>query len=98
MLAWPTRAALDLLLEAFADARSYSLQQTLYAVGKRVLGGRPEIAEIRLWLPDKHHFEVDMSPFGLENGSEVFCAADRPCGLIEGTVTRDDAPPPGKAW
>ena len=23
---------------------------------------------------------------------------DRPYGLIEGTVTRDDAPPPGKAW
>lgn len=92
------RAARDLMLEAFADTHSYSLQQTLFAMGQRVLDGRPEIAEIRLSLPNKHHFEVDMSPFGLENGGEVFYAADRPYGLIEGTVTRDDAPPPGKAW
>jgi urate oxidase len=28
----------------------------------------------------------------------VYYAADRPYGLIEGTVTRDDAPPPGRAW
>jgi urate oxidase len=91
-------AARDLLLEAFAETYSYSLQQTLFAMGQRVLDGRPEIAEIRLSLPNKHHFEVDMSPFGLENAGEVFYAADRPYGLIEGTVTRDEAPPPGKAW
>ena len=90
--------ARDLLLAAFADTHSYSLQQTLYAMGRRVLEGRPEIAEIRLSLPNKHHYEVDMSPFGIANGGEVFYAADRPYGLIEGTVTRDDAPPPGKAW
>ncbi len=92
------RAARDLLLEAFADTHSYSLQQTLFAMGKRVLDGRPEIAEIRLSLPNKHHFEVDMTPFGLENDGEVFYAADRPYGLIEGTVTRDDAPPSGRSW
>jgi urate oxidase len=91
-------AARDLLLQAFAGTHSYSLQQTLFAMGKRVLDGRPEIAEIRLSLPNKHHFEVDMSPFGLDNGGEVFYASDRPYGLIEGTITRDDAPPPGKAW
>jgi urate oxidase len=85
-------AVRDLLLSAFAQTHSYSLQQTLYAMGKRVLEGLPEIAEIRLSLPNKHHFEVDMSPFGLENKGEVFYAADRPYGLIEGTVTRDDAP------
>jgi urate oxidase len=92
------RTARDLMLEAFADTHSFSLQQTLYAMGERVLGGRPEIAEVRLALPNKHHFEVDMSPFGLSNEHDVFYAADRPYGLIEGTITRDDAPPPGKAW
>jgi urate oxidase len=92
------RAARALLLEAFADTYSYSLQQTLFAMGKRVLEGRQEIAEVRLSLPNKHHFEVDMSPFGLENGGSVFYAPDRPYGLIEGTVLKDDAPPPGKAW
>jgi urate oxidase len=91
-------AAREAMLQAFACTHSYSLQQTLFAMGKAVLDGRPEIAEIRLSLPNKHHFEVDMSPFGLENRGEVFYAADRPYGLIEGTVSRDDAPPPGKAW
>jgi urate oxidase len=91
-------AVRDLLLQAFAGTYSYSLQQTLFAMGKRVLEGRPEVAEIRLSLPNKHHFEVDMSPFGLVNGGEVFYASDRPYGLIEGTVLRDDAPRPGKAW
>ncbi len=90
--------ARELLLAGFTETYSYSLQQTLYAMGRRVLEGRPEIAEIRLALPNKHHFEVDMSPFGLTNGGEVFYAADRPYGLIEGTVTRDEAPPAGRAW
>jgi urate oxidase len=92
------RAARELLLRAFAETYSYSLQQTLFAMGQRVLDGRPEIAEIRLSLPNKHHFEVDMSPAGLGNRGEAFYASDRPYGLIEGTVLRDDAPPPGKAW
>jgi urate oxidase len=87
------REARDLLLTAFAETHSYSLQQTLFAMGKAVLEGLPSIAEIRLSLPNKHHFDVDMSPFGLENKGEVFYAADRPYGLIEGTVLRDDAPP-----
>jgi urate oxidase len=91
-------AAREAMLAAFADTHSYSLQQTLYAMGQRVLAGRPEIAEIRLALPNKHHFEVDMSPFGLANSGEVFYVSDRPYGLIEGTITRDDARPAGRAW
>ncbi len=91
-------AAREGLLAAFAGTHSYSLQQTLFAMGQRVLDGQPEIAEIRLALPNKHHFEVDMSAFGLVNEGEVFSVSDRPYGLIEGTVTRDDAPPAGKAW
>lgn len=87
-----------LLLEAFADTHSLSLQQTLYAMGERVLAERAEVAEIRLSLPNRHHFLVDLSPFGLDNPGEVFHAADRPYGLIEGTVTRDDAEPAGRAW
>lgn len=92
------RTARDLLLTAFARTHSYSLQQTLFAMGKNVLEGLPEIAEIRLSLPNKHHFEVDMSPFGVASKGEVFFAADRPYGLIEGTITRDDAAPAQKAW
>ncbi len=49
-------------------------------------------------LPNKHHFLVDLSQFGLDNDNEVFFAADRPYGLIEGTVTRDDVEPAPQAW
>jgi urate oxidase len=87
-----------LLLEAFATKHSLSLQQTLYAMGEAVLQARPEVAEIRMSMPNKHHFVVDLSPFGMTNENEVFYASDRPYGLIEGTVTRDDAPEPGLAW
>jgi urate oxidase len=87
-----------LLLDAFASKHSLSLQQTLYAMGEAVLKARPEVAEVRLSLPNKHHFAVDLSPFGLPNDNEVFYASDRPYGLIEGTVLRDDAPEPGLAW
>jgi urate oxidase len=87
-----------LLLETFATKHSLSLQQTLYAMGQSVLEQRPEVAEVRLSLPNKHHFLVDLSPFGLKNDNEVFYAADRPYGLIEGTILRDDAEDPGPAW
>ncbi len=86
------------MLKTFADKHSLSLQQTLYAMGEAVLNARPEVAEVRLSMPNKHHFPVDLSPFGLENDNEVFYAADRPYGLIEGSVLRDDAPDAGLAW
>ncbi|MFC6023061.1 factor-independent urate hydroxylase [Plantactinospora solaniradicis] len=76
------------LVGAFVDTYSRSLQQTLYAMGHRVLAERPEIVEIHLSLPNQHHLPVDLAPFGLTNPGEVFVATDRPYGLIEGTVTR----------
>ncbi|WP_410670960.1 factor-independent urate hydroxylase [Amycolatopsis sp. cmx-4-68] len=97
---WPEshREIRRLMLETFATKHSLSLQQTLYAMGEAVLEARPEVAEVRLSLPNKHHFLVDLSPFGLKNDNEVFYAADRPYGLIEGTILRDDAEDPGPAW
>ena len=67
-------------------------------MGKAVLEELREVAEVRLAMPNKHHFVVDLSPFGLKNDNEVFYAADRPYGLIEGIVVRDDAPDAGFAW
>ena len=86
------------LLSAFADTHSRALQQTLAAMGTAALTAYPEVAEIRFSAPNKHHFEVDLTPFGLDNPGQVFYAADRPYGLIEAVVTRDDAPDPGLAW
>lgn len=86
------------LVEQFAVVQSLALQQTLYEMGAAVLRAYPDIAEVRLAAPNKHHFVYDLSPFGLENNKEVFHADDRPYGLIQATVTRDDAPDPGPAW
>jgi urate oxidase len=94
------RGARTALAEAFAITHSLSLQQTLHAMGEAVLAARPEICEVRLSLPNKHHFLVDLGPFGLDNPGEVFYAADRPYGLIEGAVSRAGAAPgdPEHQW
>jgi urate oxidase len=86
------------LLEVFATTYSHALQETLYLMGTRVLETHDDVAEIRFSAPNKHHFLVDLEPFGLANDGEVFVAADRPYGLIEASVVRDGAPDPGDAW
>src|SRR3984957_9633931 len=88
----------EILLERFATVYSHALQQTLFEMGSAVLAARDDIAEIRLSAPNKHHFLADLRPFGLENPGEVFFAADRPYGLIQCAVQRDDAEDPGSAW
>jgi urate oxidase len=77
------------LLGTFAAHVSKSVQQTLYAMGEAALAAAPEIVEITLTLPNRHHLLVDLKPFGLDNPNEVFVATDQPFGLIEATVTRD---------
>lgn len=77
---------------------SRSLQQTLYQMGRRVLTSCAELCDIRFALPDKHHFAVDLEPFGLDNPNEVFFAADRPYDLIEGIALAGDALDAGSAW
>ena len=91
-------AAQRTILDTFAATYTYSLQQMLHALGTALVSGLPEICEARLALPNKHHFIVDLEPFGLENDREVYYADDRPYGLIEGTVLADDAPDAGLAW
>jgi urate oxidase len=86
------------LLDAFVGTYSYSLQQTLFQMGEAVVEGEPRICEVRLALPNRHHILVDLSAFGRGNADEVYHAADRPYGLIEGHVLADDAPDAGLAW
>jgi urate oxidase len=95
---------LSALQDTFAGHHSLALQHTLYEMGSAVRGAQPQIAEIRFSAPNKHHFVYDLARFGLENDNEVFHADDRPYGLIEATVRRDDAPDsagafdPGQGW
>jgi urate oxidase len=86
------------LLETFASTHSLALQQSLYAMGEAVLERFSDVAEIRLSMPNKHHFLQDLSAYGLDNPDVVYHADDRPYGLIEGTVLRDDVAPAEVAW
>ena len=87
------------MLQAYADVESLALQQTLFEMGRAALEAHSEIAEVKLSAPNIHHFVYDLSPFGLENNNEVFHADDRPYGLIQATIQRDDDPSdPGLAW
>jgi urate oxidase len=88
----------SIMLDTFANVHSLALQQSLFQMGTNVLEAHPEIGEIKFSMPNKHHFLVDLEPFGLDNPGEVFYAADRPYGLIEATVERDDASDAGRAW
>lgn len=88
----------QVLVEQFATVHSRALQQSLWEMGKAALAAHEEVAEIRLSAPNKHHFLVDLTPFGLVNRGQVFHADDRPYGLIQCAVQRDDAPPPGPSW
>ena len=86
------------ILATFSGTYTYSLQQMLYAIGAAVIAALPPVCEVRLALPNKHHYLVDLAPFGLSNEREVYLAGDRPYGLIEGTVLADDAPEDTLAW
>ncbi len=88
---WDTHhaAVRQTCVEAFATTYSRALQETLYAMGAAVLTAHPDVAEVDFSAPNKHHFLVDLSPFGVENPGEVFVAADRPYGLIEARVQRE---------
>ncbi|MFF2389677.1 factor-independent urate hydroxylase [Agromyces sp. NPDC058104] len=86
------------LLASFAEGYSPALQATLYEMGRAVLEREAELDEIRFSMPNRHHFAVDLAPFGLDNPNEVFFAADRPYGLIEASVTREGVEPAPAAW
>jgi urate oxidase len=76
------------LLDSFAAHDSASVQHTMYAMGEAVLARLPDVVDIHLVMPNKHHLPVNLSPFGLENRNEIFVATDEPFGLIEATIAR----------
>ncbi|UDY22856.1 factor-independent urate hydroxylase [Nocardioides sp. Kera G14] len=87
-----------LLLDTFAGVHSFALQQTIFEMGRAVLEQVPEVAEFKISCPNKHHFVVDLSGFGLDNPGEVFHASDRYYGLIQTTVVNDEHTPEPRAW
>src|ERR1700722_15194054 len=74
------------LLKTFAAHNSMSVQHTLFDMGKAALDAAPEIARIRLAMPNLHHLLADLSAFGQDNPNHIFVPIDEPHGTIEATV------------
>ncbi len=79
------------LLEVFADHDSPSVQTSVWIMARAILERHEAVEEVRMVLPNLHHWLVDLSPFGLANDGEVYIATTEPHGLIEATVRRSDA-------
>ena len=82
------------LVDSFAAHESRSVQHTLYAMGEAALAACPEVTEIDLTMPNRHHLLVDLAPFGLENPNEIFVAHD---GAARADP-RDDRPQVSAQW
>jgi urate oxidase len=78
------------LLEVFADHDSPSVQASIWIMAREILGRHEEVDEIRMVLPNLHHWLVDLAPFGLTNDGEVYVSTTEPHGLIEATVRRGE--------
>lgn len=76
------------LLARFADHDSPSVQTSIWIMAQAMLARHDEIEEIRMVLPNLHHWTVDLSSFGIDNDRLVYIATTEPHGLIEATVRR----------
>jgi urate oxidase len=78
------------LLEVFADHDSPSVQTSIWIMAKAMLERHQELDEIRMVLPNLHHWLADLSPYGLTNDKTVYIATSEPHGLIEATIRRSE--------
>jgi urate oxidase len=76
------------MLKEFAAHDSMSVQHTLFDIGKAALAAAPEIARVKLTMPNLHHLLADLSPFGQDNPNHIFVPIDEPHGYIEATIER----------
>lgn len=76
------------LLDALAEHDSRSVQHSIWVVGRTILERHEAVEEIRMALPNLHHWTVDLGRFGVEDAGGVFVATTEPHGLIEATVRR----------
>jgi urate oxidase len=87
---WDERhdSILGTLLEVFAAHQSESVQHSIWIIGQELLRRHAEIDEVRMVLPNLHHWPIDLTAFGNEDRGEIFVATTEPHGLIDATVRR----------
>jgi urate oxidase len=72
------RSARDALPDAFPETDGLALRHPLFGLRSR-FPRRPGIVGVKLSVPNKRHFLVDMAPFALDNPNEVYYyASDHP--------------------
>lgn len=82
-------AARQALLDTFAEHRSRSVQQTLYAMGEAVLARCPLVQSIEISMPNQHRVPFNFAPFGVSNDNDIFVPIEEPSGMIRGTIKRE---------
>jgi urate oxidase len=78
------------LLEVFADHDSESVQHSIWIMGKAMIERHEELDEVRMTLPNLHHWTVDLDQFGIDNDRLVYVSTTEPHGLIEATIRRSE--------
>ena len=63
----PVRRRPGTLLDVLADHISPSVQASIWIMGRAILERHAAVEEVRMALPNLHHWAVDLAPFGLEN-------------------------------
>lgn len=72
---------------------SPSVQNTVYKILKDVLMQLPEVSQVKVTMPNKHYFNIDLSKFqnvGSSSTGDVYLPVDKPSGTISGTLGRKD--------
>ncbi|XP_059089331.1 uricase-like [Tigriopus californicus] len=72
---------------------SPSVQQSMYLIQKDILDQIRQLRDVYMQMPNKHYFSVDLSKFprvGSKTNDEVFLPVDKPSGMIEATLARND--------
>lgn len=77
-----------IVINTYASVFSKSIQYTMHAIASAVLAAHPGVTEIRLRVPNIHHYAVDLSPFDLTNDQDIFMTSEGPHSLIEATFKR----------
>jgi urate oxidase len=84
--AWSS--AREAMVASFFAETSLSLQHQGWMMAAAALDAVPEIASLRLRLPNQHHLGFDLARFGIDDRGVVFQPVTEPYGDISLTVER----------
>lgn len=85
-----------IIYDKFAGPPDYgiyspSVQNTVFLIQDTALKEIPQITQIKVTMPNKHYYGVDLSKFpdvGSQTNEDVFLPIDKPSGNISGTLGR----------